>query len=168
LSEAHRRVEYFLVALFISSGALDGLNNKEIYMPAIIPESHRDLIDGPVLVTVATIMPDGQPQLSVIWCSSDDDFVLINTVRGRQKAKNIARDPRVTIFAFDPDDPYRFLEVRGVVEDVTEEGAVEHISELARLYTDHPAYYGHFAPGERRQEETRMICRVRPTRVRTG
>ena len=135
-------------------------------MSVTIPESHRDLIDGPVLVTVATIMPDGLPQLSVIWCSSDDDFVLINTVRGRQKAKNIARDPRVTILAIDPDDPYRFLEIRGAVESVTEEGAVEHIGDLARLYTDHPGYYGHFAPAERRHEETRVICRVRPTRVR--
>ena len=136
-------------------------------MPTTIPESHRDLIDGPVLVTVATIMPDGHPQLSVIWCSSEDDYVLINTVRGRQKAKNIDKDPRVTIMAFDPSDPYRFLEIRGTVESVTEEGAVEHIGDLARIYTGHPGYYGHFAPAGRRQEETRVICRVRPTRVRT-
>ena len=137
-------------------------------MPAMIPESHRDLIDGPVLVTVATIMPDGQPQLSVIWCSADDEFVLINTVRGRQKAENVARDPRVTILAVDPDDPYRFLEIRGVVEDITEEGAVEHIEDLARLYTDHPGFYGHFAAADRRQSETRIICKVKPTRVRAS
>ena len=137
-------------------------------MPATIPESHRDLIDGPILVTVATIMPDGQPQLSVIWCNSDDDYVLMNTIRGRQKAHNIARDPRVTILAFDPDDPLRFLEIRGVVEEVTEEGAVEHIEELARLYTDYPGFYGHFAAAERRHTETRITCKVKPVRVRTS
>lgn len=137
-------------------------------MPTTIPESHRDLIDGPVLVTLATIMPDGQPQLSVIWCNSDEDFVLINTVRGRQKAKNIVRDPRVTILAFDPDDPLRFLEIRGAVEEVTEEGAVEHIEELARLYTDYPGFYGHFAAAERRHSETRITCKVKATRVRTS
>ena len=137
-------------------------------MPAMIPESYRDLIDGPVLVTLATIMPDGQPQLSVIWCNSDQDNVLINTVRERQKAKNIARDPRVTILAFDPDDPLRFLEIRGIVDETTEEGAVEHIEELARLYTDHPGFYGHFAAAERRYSETRITCKVKPIRVRTS
>ena len=134
-------------------------------MPTTIPESHRDLIDGPVLVTVATIMPDGQPQLSVIWCNSDEDYVLMNTVRGRQKAKNIDRDPRVTILAFDPDNPLRFLEIRGVVKEITEAGAVEHIEELARLYTDYPGFYGHFAAAERRYSETRITCKVKPARL---
>ena len=95
-------------------------------MSILIPDSYRDLIDGPVHVSFATTMPDGQPQLSVIWCNSDSTHVLENTVRGRQKDKNIARDPRVTILAVDPDDPYRFIELRGTVVDVTEKGGVEH------------------------------------------
>jgi PPOX class probable F420-dependent enzyme len=135
-------------------------------MSDLIPESFRDLIDGPVLVYIATTMPDGQPQLSVIWCNSDESHILINTTRGRQKDINIARDPRVTLLAVDPEDPYRFIEIRGEVVEVTEEGAVEHISELARLYTSHRGYYGHFAPTERRHQETRLLCRIKPTRVR--
>ncbi len=133
-----------------------------------IPDSHRDLVDGPVLVSIATTMPDGQPQMSVIWCNSDSTHVLINTVRGRQKEKNIERDPRVTLLAFDPDDPYRFIEIRGKVVDVTEEGAVEHIEELARIYTEDPEYYGYTATADQRYLETRLLCRVQPTRIRVA
>lgn len=64
-------------------------------MPTTIPGSHRDLIDGPVLVTFTTIMPDGQPQSTIVWCNSDGDHILVNSVAGRRKDKNIRRDPRV-------------------------------------------------------------------------
>ena len=137
-------------------------------MSEMIPASHRDLIDGPVLVTFATIMPDGQPQLSVIWCNSDSTHILINTARGRQKDKSIARDPRVALLARDPDDPYRFIEVRGRVEEVTEENAVEHIDELARIYSGHPGFYGYVASDEQRIGETRLICKIKPTKVRVA
>lgn len=131
-----------------------------------IPESYRDLVDGPILVVVATIMPDGQPQLSVVWCNSDEDHVLINTVIGRQKERNLRRDPRIALFAVDPENPYRFIEIRGVVEEIDEEGAVEHIDELARLYTGASSFYGNQAPSERRTQETRVICRINPSRIR--
>jgi len=131
-----------------------------------IPVAYRDLIDGPVLVVAATTMPDGQPQLSVIWCNADEDHVLLNTVRGRQKERNLLRDAKISIFALDPQNPYRFIEIRGVVEEITEEGAVDHIDELARLYTGAPSYYGHQAPAERRMQETRIILKVKPTRIR--
>jgi PPOX class probable F420-dependent enzyme len=137
-------------------------------MSELIPVSHQDLVDGPVLVTLATTMPDGQPQLSVIWCNRDSSHVLINTVIGRQKDKNMARDPKVTLLAFDPKDPYRFIEIRGKVVGVTEEGAVDHIDELARLYTGDPEYYGYTSAAGQRFKETRRICRVQPTRVRVS
>jgi PPOX class probable F420-dependent enzyme len=135
-------------------------------MEHIIPESHRDLIEGPVLVTLTTLMPDGSPQSSLIWCNSDGRHVLVNTARGRLKARNMDRDPRVAILAADPHDPNRYLEVRGVVVETTEVGAVAHIDELARLYTGRTPYYGGYAPSGRRFEETRVIYKVRPTRVR--
>jgi len=137
-------------------------------MNDMIPESHKDLVDGPVLVTLATTMPDGQPQLSVIWCNQDSTHVLINTVIGRQKYKNMIRDPRVTLLAFDPKDPYRFIEIRGKVVNVNKEGAIDHIDELARLYTGDPEYYGYTATANQRYEETRVICRVQPTKVRVS
>ncbi|MFN2189126.1 MAG: PPOX class F420-dependent oxidoreductase [Candidatus Promineifilaceae bacterium] len=136
-------------------------------MNTVIPDTHRDLIDGPVLISFATIMPDGQPHLSVIWCNSDGEHVLINTARGRQKEKNIARDPRVTILAVDPNDPYRSIEIRGEVIEMSEEGGIEHIDELARIYTGDPGFYGYLASAEQKHRETRVICRIRPKRVRT-
>jgi PPOX class probable F420-dependent enzyme len=130
-----------------------------------IPESHRDLIDGPVLVTFTTIMPDGQPQSTVVWCNSDEEYVLVNSITGRRKEKNIRRDPRVTLLALDPNDGYRWIEVRGVVEHIVEEGAVDHIDELSRLYEGEPGFYGHVAAAERAATETRIIFKIRPTSV---
>lgn len=137
-------------------------------MSESIPESYRDLIDGPVHVSFATTMPDGQPQLSVIWCNSDSNHVLINTARGRQKVKNIARNKQVTLLALDPDNPYRFIEIRGLVVEITEEGAVDHIDELARIYTGYPGFYDYVATAEQRLKETRLLCRIKPTRVRVS
>lgn len=94
--------------------------------------------------------------------------MLINTARGRQKTRNMDRDPRVTILALDPNDPYRYVEVRGKVIDKTEEGAVEHIEALARLYTGKPGFYGHVSPAEQAARETRVTYKIKPTRVRTN
>ena len=134
-------------------------------MATTIPETHRDLIDGPVLVTFTTIMPDGQPQSTIVWCNSDDDHILVNSVAGRRKDKNIRRDPRVTIMALDPKDAYGWLEVRGIVEEITEVGGVDHIDELARLYENTPAFYGYVTPNRVANQETRVIYKIRPVRV---
>ena len=134
-------------------------------MSLTIPDSHRDLIDGPILVTFTTIMPDGQPQSTIVWCNSAGDRVLVNSTVGRRKDKNIRRDPRVTIMALDPGNAFRWLEIRGTVEEISEEGGVEHIDELARLYSGSPGYYGHVAPAEQAAKETRVIYKIRPDRV---
>ncbi|MFN8373721.1 MAG: PPOX class F420-dependent oxidoreductase [Anaerolineae bacterium] len=133
-------------------------------MTLMIPDSHKDLLEGPVYVTLTTVMPDGQPQSSVVWWDGDDNYILINTARGRQKEKNMTRNAKVTIMAIDPQNPYRWLEVRGVVEDISEDGGVEHIEKLSRKYVNR-GYYGDFAPAERRQQETRLVVRIRPTKV---
>lgn len=135
-------------------------------MSASIPASHLDLIDGPVLVTLTTLMPDGQPQSSIVWCNREGELILLNSTLGRQKDRNIRYDPRLAIMAMDPKDPYRYLEIRGEVVEITLEGAVEHISQLAQVYEGVENYYGDFAPAERAQEETRVIYKVRPIRVR--
>jgi PPOX class probable F420-dependent enzyme len=136
-------------------------------MSARIPESHRDLLEGPVYVTLATVMPDGQPQATVVWCSYDGSHVLINTRRGTQKEKNMRERPMATIMAIDPQNPYRYLEVRGSVDEITEEGALDHINQLAQLYANKPTYYGGVAPAEMEDKVVRVICKIRPTRVRT-
>ena len=134
-------------------------------MASTIPDSHRDLIDGPVLVTFTTIMPDGQPQSTIVWCNSDDQHVLVNSITGRRKEKNILRDPRVTLLALDPKDPYRWIEIRGVVDEITQEGGVDHIDELVRLYEGQPAFFGYVAPAERADTETRIIFKIRPVKI---
>jgi PPOX class probable F420-dependent enzyme len=136
-------------------------------MSARIPESHRDLLEGPIYAILATVMPDGQPQATVVWCSYDGSHVLINTRRGTQKEKNMRERPMATIIAIDPQNPYRYLEVRGSVDEITEEGALDHINQLAQLYANKPTYYGGVAPAEMEDKVVRVICKIRPKRVRT-
>ncbi|MEJ2751325.1 MAG: pyridoxamine 5'-phosphate oxidase family protein, partial [Chloroflexota bacterium] len=78
-----------------------------------IPESHRDLLAGPVNVVLTTVMPDGQPQTTPVWCNLDGDEVLINTMKQFQKYKNMCLNPRVTLLAYRLDQPFRNIEVRG-------------------------------------------------------
>ena len=130
-------------------------------MSASIPESHKDLLEKPVFVTLGTVNANGQPQLSVIWCSFDGAHIWVNTTRGRLKEKNMAARPRVSILAIDPENSYRYLEVRGQVDEVTEEGAVDHIHQLAQMYANQP-YYGGYAPAERANQETRVIYKIKP------
>lgn len=132
-------------------------------MPAAIPDSHKDLLEGPVVVSLVTVMPSGQPQATPVWCSFDGTYVWINSAKGRQKDRNMRANDRVTILAIDPKNPYHWIEVRGVVEEITENGAVDHINRLSALYTGNPDYYSR-NPGLRGQE-TRVIYKVRPVKV---
>ncbi|MDP6344334.1 MAG: PPOX class F420-dependent oxidoreductase [Alphaproteobacteria bacterium] len=134
-------------------------------MTKTIPDSHRDLIDGPVVVALSTVMPDGRPQCTPVWCSFDGNEVLINSARGRQKDKNMVARPGVAVLAIDPQNPYRYLEVRGDVTDVTEDGARDHINALAKTYVGKDEYYGGVAPAEAGEAEVRVIYRITPTRV---
>ena len=134
-------------------------------MSAVIPDSHKALLEEPVYITLATVMPNGQPQASVVWCSYDGEYVLVNTVRGRQKEKNMRERRMATILAVDPKDPYHFLEIRGVVEEITEKGGVDHINQLAQAYVNKSKYYGDYVPAERAQQEVRVICKIKPQKV---
>ncbi|MDX1992042.1 MAG: PPOX class F420-dependent oxidoreductase, partial [bacterium] len=120
--------------------------------------------DQPVHVILTTLMPSGQPQSSVVWWDSEGEYIRINTTRGRQKEKNLARDGRVSIVAVDPTNPYRWLEVRGEVVEMTEEGGAEHIEALSWKYRGQQ-YYGGTSPAELRDRETRVLVRIRPTHV---
>ncbi|MEZ5231870.1 MAG: PPOX class F420-dependent oxidoreductase [Acidimicrobiia bacterium] len=107
---------------------------------------------------LTTLLPDGQPQTHVMWVDADDDHVLINTELHRQKARNVQRDPRVTVAIIAADNPYDFVEVRGrVVEIVRGDAARTHIDELAMKYTGKP-----YAPAITSE---RVILRIEPTRV---
>jgi PPOX class probable F420-dependent enzyme len=137
-------------------------------MTTAIPQSHRDLFNAPVHVVLATLMPNGQPQLTPVWASCDGEYIFVNTARGRQKEKNMSARPVVTVFSIDPKDPYRWAEVRGVVEEIIEEGAVEHIDALAQAYEGRMGYFGDMVPESRRATMVRVICKIKPVKVVTG
>ena len=130
-------------------------------MPESIPASFHDLFTKRAFAHLGTLMPDGRPQVTPVWCEFDGTFVLFNTARGRQKDRNIRRDPRVSLSVMDPDNAYRYLEIRGRVVEITEKGADEHIDKLAKKYLGVDKY------PRRQPGEVRLIVKVLPERVRT-
>lgn len=136
-------------------------------MSAVIPDSYKHYLTDPLCVTLTTLMPDGQPQSSVVWCDYDGEHILVNTARDRQKETNMRDRPQVTVLAFRTDDPYKYLEVRGEVTEITEAGAFDHISHLAKIYVGVDSYYGNIASTEQADKETRVICKIKPTHVVT-
>ncbi|HEV2423493.1 MAG TPA: PPOX class F420-dependent oxidoreductase [Terriglobia bacterium] len=126
-------------------------------MPASIPEKFIDLFSKRAFANLATVMPNGHPQVTPVWCDLEDGCVLINTARGRQKDRNIKRDPHVSVAISDPDNPYRYLEVRGQAEEV-DAGPVadQHIDKMAKKYLGMDRY------PNRQAGEVRVLYRVRP------
>ncbi len=129
-----------------------------------IPASHLDLLTRPVHGVLTTMMPDGQPQSSLVWCDYDGECACVNTSLERQKGRNMTANPKVTLLIVDPDDTSRFLAIRGEAELVTE-GALDHLDAITRQYTRHPQFYGYVYPVEKRDQETRVICRIHATRI---
>lgn len=130
-----------------------------------IPESHQDLLNGPRVAALTTIMPDGQPQTTVVWCNFDGRHVLVNTMRGFQKEKNMRANPRVTLLCYDPRQPLRYLEIRGLVVEMTQEGALDHLDGLSELYTGRKPYFGKCVPAELKAKETPVLFKILPTHV---
>ena len=131
-----------------------------------IPASHRDLAECPPVAALTTVTREGYPQTSVVWCDFDGECVRVNTMRGFAKERNMRRDPRVTLLCFDPRRPLRYLEVRGTVVQMTEDGAGRHLDELASKYAGRPVrYFGDAIPARFAETEIPVLCRIRPTHV---
>lgn len=130
-----------------------------------IPADFIDLVDGPPVAALTTLMPDGRPQTTVVWCDFDGACVRVNTMRGFRKERNMRADPRVTLLCYDPQEPLRYLEIRGMVIEMTEEGAVAHLDALSERYTGASPYFGACVPAELQATETPVLCRIRPSRV---
>ena len=124
-----------------------------------LPDALLDLLRRPSPCFLSTLMPDGSPQMTQTWVDTDGRDVLINTVRGHQKVRNVERDPRVALNVADPDDPSRYFEVRGRVTEITEAGAREHIDELAQRYIGGP--YPWFGG----RDQVRLLVRISPEKV---
>lgn len=119
-------------------------------------EEYVDLFTKKAFAHIATLMPDGSPQVTPVWVDYEDGFILVNSARGRQKDRNIRRDPRVAIAILDPDNPYRYLQVRGKVVEITEVGADAHIDKMAFKYLGQEKY------PSRRPGEIRVIYKILP------
>ncbi len=130
-------------------------------MPVEIPASHRDLLTKITFAHLATTMKDGSPQVTPIWFDTDGEYVRVNSAVGRLKDKNMRRDPRVALSILDPDNPYRYLEIRGRVVEITEEGGAAHIDALAKKYMGVEQYPMH-QPGI-----SRVIYKIEPLRFST-
>jgi len=127
----------------------------------MIPEKFLDLFEKKVFASLATINADGTPQVTPVWCDYDGQHVLVNSAKGRRKDRNMHERPHVAIALLDPDNPYRYLEVRGTVEIITEEGAAAHIDKMAKKYMGVDKYP--FAqPGE-----VRILYKIKPEHTST-
>ena len=130
-------------------------------MPGVIPEKYRDLFNKRAFAALTTLMPDGSPQTTPVWIDSDGEHVIFNSAKGRQKDRNVRRDPRVALAVIDPDNPYRYLEVRGKVVEITEQGADAHIDKMAKKYLGQDKY------PYRQGGEVRVIYKVCPEHTTT-
>lgn len=124
-----------------------------------IPEEYQDLFQKRALAHLGTVMPDGTPQVTPVWVDYDGEHILINSAAGRQKDLNMEQRPYVALDIVDPDNPYRFLAIRGPVTEITEEGADDHIDKLSKKYTGRDVY------ANRTSEETRRIYKIATERV---
>ncbi len=128
-------------------------------MSEVIPQQYADLFEKQAFGNLGTLMKDDSPQVTPVWVDFDGKFVRFNSAKGRIKDKNIRRDPRVAITLQDPANPYRYLEVRGRVVEITENGADDHINKLSQKYLGKPIY-PFSKPGE-----VRVIYKVEPQKV---
>jgi PPOX class probable F420-dependent enzyme len=128
-------------------------------MTTLIPDDVRAWFDAPEFATIATLLPDGRPHLSVVWIERDGDELLVSTVKGRRKHLNIEQDPRVTVLVYPKDNPYSYVEVRGTAT-MTEEGGRELIDRLAHAYMGLDRYA--FDDGT---DNVRVVVRITPDKV---
>jgi PPOX class probable F420-dependent enzyme len=128
-------------------------------MPATISPGFHKLLQEPAFCQLATLMPDGFPQNTQVWVDTDGKHILINTAQGRQKERNVQRDPRVAVNVVDPTNAWRIAMVRGRVVEITTDGADELIDQLAKKYLNEETY------PFRRPEEVRVTLKILPEKI---
>jgi PPOX class probable F420-dependent enzyme len=124
-----------------------------------------NLLTEPIHGVLTTILPDGQPQSSIVWCDYDGDHLLISTTLERQKGRNMQRNSKVSLLVIDPKDAGRWISVRGDVASISQEKAIELADKLTQMYTNKQHYYGDIFPLTQKRNETRVIVKILPKRV---
>lgn len=130
-------------------------------MAASIPQNYLDLFNKKAFANLGTLMPDGSPQVTPVWVDYDGKYILVNSAEGRRKDKNLRRDGRVALAIMDPDDPYRYLQIRGKVAEITNDGAAQHIDKMAKKYLGKDKY-PYAKPGE-----VRVLYKIEPEQTQT-
>jgi PPOX class probable F420-dependent enzyme len=128
---------------------------------ATIPDQYKDLLEKKAFAHLGTLMKDGSPQVTPVWFDHDGTHIRVNSAKGRWKDKNMRNRPQVALSILDPDNPYRYMQIRGKVVDVTENGADAHIDSLAKKYLGQDKY------PFRQPGEARVIYKVSVERVTT-
>lgn len=128
-------------------------------MPATISRGLETLLREPAYAQIATVMPDGSPQLTQVWIDTDGEHILVNTARHRQKVLNVKRDDRVAVNVHDPENPWRIANIRGRVTEITTEGADDLIDQLAQKYMGEERY------PFRDPQEVRVTLKIEPESV---
>lgn len=131
-------------------------------MSNTIPQSHLTLFEKPVIAMLATVMPDGRPQVNPVWCDFDGTHVRINSAQGRQKDQNMKERKFATVLLVDPENVFFWVEVRGMVDEITTTGADAHIDALAKKYLNADSY------PFRNPDEIRVMYKILPERVITS
>ncbi|MGH7960504.1 MAG: PPOX class F420-dependent oxidoreductase [Candidatus Binatia bacterium] len=130
-------------------------------MAAAIPEQYKDLLEKKAFAHLGTLMTDGSPQVTPVWFDYDGTHIRFNSAKGRVKDKNLRNRPQVALSIPDPDNPYRYMQIRGKVTQITEEGADAHIDSLAKKYLGQDTY------PFRQPGEERVIYKIVVERVST-
>lgn len=133
-------------------------------MPIIVPDSHQDLLTRPLHVALTTLMPDGSPQMSIVWRLWEAPYILVSSPRTSQKTRNVSRDPRVSFLMVDPQNSYRYLEIRGLVEQVHDDPDYAVIDRITHLYLNKP-YYGAAEPIENKGKTEHVYFQIMPQKV---
>jgi PPOX class probable F420-dependent enzyme len=128
-------------------------------MAVVIPDSHLDVLTQPLYVSAVTLMPDGTPQASVVWRLWEDPRILVSSPKHTQKTRNVMRDPRMTFLMVDTQNPFRFLEIRGLVTAVRADTDYAFLERITQFYVQKP-YYGGMEPVENRGREEHMIFEI--------
>lgn len=128
-------------------------------MSIVIPDTHLDLLTQPLHIPLITLMPDGTPQASIVWRMWEAPHILISSPKTSQKTRNVKRDSRVTMLMVDPGNSYRYLEIRGLVQQVQDDIDCAFLERITQFYL-HKPYYGGAEPLENKGKEEHVIFQI--------
>lgn len=136
-------------------------------MAVVIPDSHKDLLEQVIVVILGSVSAEGKPSSAAVWRRWDGERIFITSDPDTRKHRNIKANPQVTVMTLDPKNPYRYIELAGIVEEITHDGALDELNRHTQMYMGKTNYFGDVEPAEKLAEYKGVIFKIRPTRVST-